>query len=171
MARKICAMRNSHRWGILFLVVAGLFAVAPAQRVPQKTPLQRDVETLQQDVKDLTARVSTLETAVATLTKGPGPRADAARAVQGAAKGKLAIGMTLAEVRKLLGAKGDLVETTPDGEFYRFQVSNTVQALEGERAPERIGEHLILVTFQDGKATAFRRQELPQFPAREAPRR
>lgn len=148
------------------MAVGCLIAVAPAQRAAVKTPIQRDVETLQQDVKDLTARVVMLETAMDAMAKGAGPRADAARVAQGARKGKLAIGMTIDQVRKLLGAKGDLVETTPDGEFYRFQVSNTVQALEGERAAETIGSHLIYVTFQDGKATSFRRQELPHVPAR-----
>jgi hypothetical protein len=144
-------------------------APAPKPTVPQ------EVDTLKTEVKSLRTRVEALEADVAKLMQGAAggqrlggnpPNAGNDRVAQGLRKGTLAIGMSIDEVVGLIGHKGDLIEQTAAGDFYRFQVSNRVQVLPGERAPEEFGAHLIYVTFRDGKAVAFRRQELPQIPAR-----
>jgi hypothetical protein len=137
------------------------------RKAEQQAPATRaEVDELRKQVKDLTAAVESLRQQFALVEKNlaiaranqAAPAAPAAAGKAGPAGDKLAIGMTMSQVKRLTKDSGELLSENEDGKIYQWVISNAMPVTEDVSA-EQYGTYTLYVTFRNDKVVSFRRAD------------
>lgn len=135
----------------------------PNRPNPQKPATEQEVEALRQAVTELKKQVDDLRAQLDVLieslrtAKTPEAKAHAGDAAKAAQGGKLAVGMTLEQVKKLADRPGTIVEQNGNAQRWQCTLSDSVQLIPGNKpAHNGLGTYTLVVDFENGRATGFR---------------
>jgi hypothetical protein len=166
-------MRTALATVVVVMLTAG---AARAKDVPPPTPAPasrpaaataEDVARLREQVKALAAAVDALRAEVAALKGGGGravaPAAADPKAVDEAMRaGRLAVGMTMEQVRKVLeeptNERGRLLNRSASAEEWEWEISRSMNVT-GEGRTEELGTQVITCRFRGGRLASFSRRD------------